>query len=147
MYLWLGHLNPYRISVPLSVISKIKKYFSGLLVLVYLVTVTGVPVYNHYCGGELEEVSLLLKSNDCCGEEEEDAGCCSNEDLYIRNAQDFVSAPAKFKVVPAFVLLATQPAVHVTEMNVPAAPLQTLAGISDSPALQHDLVTVSVMRI
>ncbi len=116
--------------------------------LVYLVTVTGVPVYNHYCGGELEEVSLLLKSNDCCGEdEEEDAGCCSDEDFYIRNAPDFVSTSAKFKVLPASLLLALMPSIVSNQMipgGVAAAPVSFG---SDAPALQHDLVTVSVMRI
>jgi hypothetical protein len=42
-------------------------------------------VYYHYCGGELESVSALFKSDGCCGdeEEEEDNDCCKNETKVI----------------------------------------------------------------
>jgi hypothetical protein len=55
--------------------------------------VIGLPVYFHYCGGELEEISVLLKNNSCCGEEEDestmDAGCCENESTVVRFENDF----------------------------------------------------------
>ncbi len=58
---------------------------------VYLTTAIGIPVYMHYCGGELEQVSFLVKSNSCCGGEEEDMdpGCCDNENTFARYAPDF----------------------------------------------------------
>ena len=58
---------------------------------VYLTTAAGIPVYMHYCGGELEQVSFLVKSNSCCGGEEEDMepGCCDNENTFARYAPDF----------------------------------------------------------
>jgi len=60
-------------------------------VAVYLFSAIGVPVYLHYCGGELEEISYLVKSNGCCGEEESDetSDCCHNENVYIKNTNDF----------------------------------------------------------
>lgn len=61
------------------------------MVAVYLTTAIGVPVYIHYCGGELEKVSFLVKTNTCCGEEEEDMepGCCANENTVARYSPDF----------------------------------------------------------
>lgn len=57
-----------------------------------MATVIGIPVYLHYCGGELEEISYLTKANSCCGEEEEeteDNGCCKNESHILLNSADF----------------------------------------------------------
>jgi len=61
------------------------------MVTVYLTTAIGVPVYLHYCGGELEKVSFIVKSNSCCGEEEEDmdSDCCANENTVARYSPDF----------------------------------------------------------
>jgi len=73
-------------------INLFKKYLFGLIVASYLATVIGIPVYLHYCGGELEEVSYLTKATGCCGEEEdetEDNGCCKNESHVLVNAADF----------------------------------------------------------
>lgn len=55
-----------------------------------MITVIGVPVYFHYCGGELEEISYLTKASSCCGEEEpEDDGCCKDESLIVKSSLDF----------------------------------------------------------
>jgi|GEM_PF-1152439 len=51
----------------------------------YLVGNVHLAVARHYCGGELEAISLY-EPITCCGEEEEDNGCCENEIDYI--AQD-----------------------------------------------------------
>ena len=63
------------------------------MVVVYFSTAIGIPVYMHYCGGELEKVSFLVKSNSCCGGEEEDMddGCCANENTFARYAPDFTT--------------------------------------------------------
>ncbi len=75
----------------ICIIKNLKKYFFAFFVAVYLFSAIGVPVYLHYCGGELEEVSYLVKSNGCCGEEESDetSDCCHNEDVYLKNNTDF----------------------------------------------------------
>ena len=64
--------------------------------MVYVTTAIGIPVYKHYCGGELEKVSLLIKSNSCCGGEEDDMGdgCCANENTFVRCAPDFTFTKA-----------------------------------------------------
>jgi len=71
---------------------------------VYLTTAIGIPVYMHYCGGELEQVSFVVKSNGCCGGDEEDMdpGCCATENTFARCAPDFTfdkSNDSKFQPV------------------------------------------------
>lgn len=51
-----------------------------------------MPVYLHYCGGNLEEISYLVKTSNCCGEEEseeEASDCCRNEHFYLKYNPDF----------------------------------------------------------
>ncbi len=64
------------------------------MVVVYLTTAIGIPVYMHYCGGELEKISYLVKSKGCCGSEEEDDDmndCCQDENVTARYAPDFTT--------------------------------------------------------
>jgi hypothetical protein len=63
------------------------------MVCVYVTTAIGIPVYMHYCGGELEKVSFLVKSTSCCGEEDEDMddGCCADENTFARYTPDFTA--------------------------------------------------------
>lgn len=60
----------------------------------YLVTSAGVPIYLHYCGGELEQVNYVIKSDGCCGDDEStdnnSDGCCRNESLLLVNSADFI---------------------------------------------------------
>ena len=74
-------------------INALKKYSFALLVLTYLVTAAGIPIYLHYCGGELEEVSYVVKTNDCCGDaagQDGDNGCCRDKDVMLVNDEDFI---------------------------------------------------------
>jgi hypothetical protein len=70
---------------------------------IYLTTAIGVPVYMHYCEGELEKVSYLIKSKGCC-ENDEDGGmacCCQDESAVVRCAPDFTfkkSVDSNFKI-------------------------------------------------
>ena len=52
----------------------------------------GVSVFSHYCGGELEKVTLFSKTKSCCdGEESEmtDDGCCKNVVVHVSFQKDF----------------------------------------------------------
>lgn len=69
--------------------TKIGKYFFATLVAVYLLTVVGMPVYLHYCGGEVEDISYLVETNGCCGDEEPQNDCCRNEGYVLQNNSDF----------------------------------------------------------
>jgi hypothetical protein len=53
-----------------------------------------MPIYLHYCGGELEKINYLVKSKSCCDgedDEQEEAsnGCCKNEQIFLKNGSDF----------------------------------------------------------
>jgi hypothetical protein len=68
----------------------LRPYFFAALVVTYFLTVIGMPVYMHYCGGEVEEVSYLVKQNGCCGDEvPPDNDCCHDEGLVLSNKVDF----------------------------------------------------------
>ena len=57
-----------------------------------MLSTIGVSVISHYCGGELEKVSLFSKPISCCGEEEEtdlEDGCCKNETTHVFFKEDF----------------------------------------------------------
>lgn len=81
-----------------------KKYLFGLVVCTYVLSVVGIPIYLHYCGGELEKINYVLKSDSCCDGEEDDtdttSDCCKDENLFIKNATDFTFKQAS---QPAFV--------------------------------------------
>lgn len=60
----------------------LKLILLSITVLVLNIDAFGIPVYYHYCGGELESVDAFLKSGGCCGEEEEEeetSDCCEND--------------------------------------------------------------------
>ncbi len=55
----------------------------------------GIPVYLHYCGGELEEINYVMKADSCCGgeddhsDEDADNGCCEDEEFLFKSNTDF----------------------------------------------------------
>lgn len=60
----------------------------------YFIGSIGIPVYLHYCDGELEKITYLKKATNCCGEESDDSeedenGCCKNENVIVKNVTDF----------------------------------------------------------
>jgi len=78
------------------------KYFFALIVSVYLLSNIGIPVYYHYCGGELESVNAIFKSAGCCGEEEEeeDSDCCQNETRIFSQKSETSFNAIQFKINP-----------------------------------------------
>ena len=121
------------------------------MVVVYVTTAIGIPVYMHYCGGELEQVSFVVKSNSCCGGEEEDMdeGCCANENTFARYAPDFTAKKINSGGdihVPAIDLIFTR--IFKTEFNLTEANRLTAQFVFPPPKLlQSDLVKLSVLRI
>jgi hypothetical protein len=75
-----------------EVISGFHKFLFAMLVSAYTITVVGIPVYFHYCGGELEKIDYLVKGSGCCDDDEqqgEENGCCKDEGKYLLNNPDF----------------------------------------------------------
>lgn len=87
-----------------------------MLVGVYVLTNVGIPVYYHYCGGELESVSTLVKAQGCCGdeEEEEDSDCCQNEVKIIAQFNDSYSKTENIEIASPFKVLCDNSFFHTT---------------------------------
>ena len=73
-------------------------------------TTVGVCVIAHYCGGELEKVSLFSKPSSCCdGEDTETDDCCKNDSKHVTFQSDFtfykIVHNYKASVTELFVLL------------------------------------------
>jgi hypothetical protein len=70
----------------------LKIIFFGLVSL-YVFATIGVSVFSHYCGGELENVSVFTKTSSCCGDDESDeameSGCCKDEITHIAFKENF----------------------------------------------------------
>ena len=134
-------------------IEAIKKYFFSLIVVSYLLTTMGVPVYLHYCGGELEKVSYLVKGKSCCGDDESDAamqdnGCCKDESYVVSAHQDFTFKQAA-KFYPQIIqigLLWTHPSIFtfIPEINIDP---QSICDLWPPPNIQSKIINVSVLRI
>ena len=72
----------------------------------YVISAVGVPIYLHYCGGELENINYVIKGSGCCdGEENEtsntDDGCCKDENVYLKNNTDFTIKHSDFELTKA----------------------------------------------
>jgi hypothetical protein len=126
-----------------------RKYFFGFLVAAYFITSLGLPVYLHYCAGELEEVSYYLQADSCCdGEVPADDDCCKNEDLYLINLADVISKSAEtfqpIELTDHSDLLFTI-ATPGTSEGLPAFPG---SGGLPPPKLQHSLlISTTILRI
>lgn len=75
----------------------------------YTTSVVGVPVYLHYCGGELEKVNFMVKTKSCCDgleEETEENGCCKDEGSYVQNHTSFTFKQASYHLTCNFIQLA-----------------------------------------
>ena len=119
-----------------------------------MITVIGIPVYYHYCGGELEEISYLIKSNSCCGDDDGDQGkvddgCCKDENLILKSTVDFTIKklnPNSFVKIVTDIFFIPLPCstISVSDFTV------SLFACSESPPpkLQQNLIiSTSVLRI
>lgn len=65
-----------------------KRSVAIIFALLYIGSVSGWALNLHYCGGELNCISLLVKDDCCACPEEEEPGCCSDEGLFIKASDD-----------------------------------------------------------
>jgi hypothetical protein len=131
-------------------ISTLSKYLFTILVAAYVVTVIGVPVYFHYCGGELEKIDYLTKSESCCEGEEQDTAendCCEDEGLYLLNTPDLVIKDSEhFQTLKNYTQTAfiTLP-YFCSPVNLIS--LKKFSFINDPPVSVPDIISVTVLRI
>ena len=51
-----------------------------------------MPVFLHYCGGQLENINYVIKGAGCCDEDEDSSSnddCCKDENYIIKNNPNF----------------------------------------------------------
>jgi hypothetical protein len=130
-----------------NTLKNFRTYLFGLLVAVYTLTTFGIPVYFHYCGGELEKISYLVKSGNCCGDEEECSDCCSDEGTVLHNEGVTLVKEPGFKLTEVQALeLAYAILPFILKM-----PQTESSFISDHPPTpsyhKKDLITIRVLRI
>lgn len=117
---------------------------------VYLTTAIGVPVYMHYCGGELEKVSYLIKSKGCCGSDEDEGmgGCCQNESVVARCAPDFTFSKAvnsDFRIADLNLFI-----IEIPFFNSKIEPVSTFASKYFFPPpnlLHNNIIRTTFLRI
>ncbi len=94
-----------------------KKYLVIPLLFIYLLSVSGIVCYAHYCGVNLVSVNVYAESDGCedggCGDEsEEPDGCCKDEVVTAKVQQDQNTIEAfKLKLNNLFLDIAL-PVVH-----------------------------------
>ena len=71
-----------------------KRISAFILILIYLVTSTGVTMHHHYCMGEMANSSILADNKKNCGEcgmekkENKENGCCTDEQQWVKIEDD-----------------------------------------------------------
>ncbi len=66
----------------------IKKIAILLFAFNYLLSVTGLALNKHYCGGELSCVSLLIPDDCCECPDETDSSCCADSGVFLKASDD-----------------------------------------------------------
>lgn len=121
-----------------------RKYLFGLLVAIYLFGVIGVPVYFHYCGGELEQISYFVKADGCCGTDD-DGGCCSDQTVMLVNPSDVLSVSKTD--IPQLKVLATVYCMCLPEVAAYSAPFSRSIYPQPPDLLRKAVISSSVIRI
>lgn len=92
----------------------LKKLLAILLIPVFLLTTGGIAINIHLCkmSGKADASLALNAEKSCCGEEDMDNDCCSNEVHFIKIKDDYssISVPAIEKeisciLVPSLVFI------------------------------------------
>lgn len=67
-----------------------KRLFSFILAVIYLVTTAGTTIHLHYCMDQLVNWSLSGSEGDECGTcgMEKDGNCCKDENKFVKNNSD-----------------------------------------------------------
>ena len=128
------------------------KIFISFVAIVYVMSTIGVSVFSHYCGGELEKVTLFSKTKSCCDGEEEDEnenGCCKNEFVHVSFQKDFTF----YKLVntikaPVNQLFVIQPDFNLVFFKTHISDFLSIGKKVHPPDLvQSEIVSCSVIRV
>jgi hypothetical protein len=132
---------------------RFSKIFISFVAIIYVLSTVGVSVFSHYCGGELEKVTLFSKTKSCCGDEEEvameDDGCCKDEIAHVSFQKDFTFYTlVKSIKAPVNELFIIQPDFNELFPKADIAYFSSIDEKAHPPNLvQQDIVSCSVIRI
>ncbi|MDF2452142.1 MAG: hypothetical protein K0S26_1646 [Bacteroidota bacterium] len=123
-----------------------------MVAIIYVMSTIGVCIFSHYCGGELEKVTVFSKTKSCCGEEEEadvEEGCCKNESVHLAFQKDFtfqtLAKDLKAPVNQLFIIVSSIN--HLIDPQTEYALFCNYKKIHPPDLVQQELVSCSVMRI
>jgi hypothetical protein len=71
-------------------LSQLKRFISILLLLLFFLGTTGMPLNVHYCGNMLAGLSIAqqtIDDSDCCGDKDD---CCSDQEVKIDVDKDYL---------------------------------------------------------
>jgi hypothetical protein len=110
-----------------------------------------MPVYLHYCGGELERVNFVVKGTGCCGDTDEEADtsdCCKDENIYLQNNHKFTLKTLSYEFPKLSILLFQLPALQNNQL-IPGPVFTSLKKMKEPPPklINSLLVSTSVLRI
>lgn len=119
----------------------------------YFIAAVGVPVFLHYCGGQLEKVSYVIKGKSCCDGEDDntnDNDCCKNENFLLKNNPDFTFKPLTHFDFTKITSALFYTSINFSEIFFKQVNKIQLASIIESPPpkVQNTLViSTSVLKI
>ncbi len=67
----------------------LRKLTHIIVMMLLLISTTGITLSMHYCGGRLVSTSIITEAKSCCGE---DCGCCENKTHHYEVKENFVSS-------------------------------------------------------
>lgn len=129
------------------------KIFIAFVAIIYVLSTVGVSVFSHYCGGELEKVSLFTKTKSCCGDQEEsdmgDDGCCKDEIAHVSFQKDFTFYTLiKTIKAPVQELFIIKPDFNIAPLKSLISDFLSIDRKVHPPNLvQQDIVECSVVRV
>ncbi|WP_407524565.1 hypothetical protein PDL71_01820 [Lacibacter sp. MH-610] len=113
-----------------------KKFIAAILAFLFLASSTGATVHMHYCMGKLADWGLTSESNSSCGKcgmekssENENDGCCKDEQKFVKNTADQKIAETSFEFKTAF----SEAVVH----SYPELPALQITSITEEYPFSH----------
>jgi hypothetical protein len=146
----LKALNPSeKFSHLCILVELLRRYVFTCAVIVYVITAIGVPVYLHYCGGELETINYVMKADSCCGGEEsdeEDNGCCKDEGFILKSTADCTTKDTSPKIAKNFFPVLSI-LFNLKPIENHSCPKSEVATTNHPVRSQDHIVSISVLRI
>ena len=104
-----------------------KKFFTAILAVLYLVTSSGATIHIHYCMGKLADWGLSKNNSKTCPEcgmektEKSDNGCCKDEHKFVKDDSAQKLTESNLQMLQLFSV-----AIPATFIELPALDIQSI---------------------